>query len=287
LTDWINMAARGLAVGHCPQRQRSYASAFTIAKEFDPAARSLRLPCGKALRVPGRAEKVEPNHYRTVTLGLTSGTNGIINSGKNRVLRRPENLPFTYITESEVELPADFSANFLRDPSQYLHNIQPLASQLDSAPAPQSTTLPDPRMVPWHFPSRTRMMIGFSPRNLLDRLGLNFQPLGDVEAANNWLRHNRTDMQVPFETTATNSLQTAPTQLARIKHYSDQEMFSGVYEYEIRCPSCRNKFDFPTGKYVERYLKLRCPSCEYVFFGEVLRSNLSLRFSGDWRQTKD
>ncbi len=88
------------------------------------------------------------------------------------------------------------------------------------------------------------------------------------------------DRENPYEAREKGNLRTA---WARIKAHRGEDGYTGIHEYFVKCPHCAEELDFPTGTYVERYLRLTCGACGALFLGEVLRTNLSLRFFKDWQ----
>ena len=70
------------------------------------------------------------------------------------------------------------------------------------------------------------------------------------------------------------------SKLARIKRFRGQVGFTGIHEYFVPCPWCREPVDFPTMSASSRFVELSCPVCEAIFLGEAVRSNSGIRANG-------
>lgn len=265
---------RGLILGLCLDTGRARLSGFSRAQTLSDETRRLTLLDGQQISYLGSAQPSGTAHWRINALAVTAGEAGVINTVSGCLLPRPSTLGGLYITECELEVDPGFARRMLTEPERYLTHLSPMADTISESALPQ-----DRRTQCWHLTTSdgTTEVIGFAPRSLLQMLGVRYHPLGDVAALANWMFD---DMAIgpgglqpvlPLLPAAADHSAQLPTQLAR-----HAETPSRQPQLQIHCPTCTQNFAFPTGKYVERLLKLRCPSCASVFLGEILRSDQSL-----------
>lgn len=270
----LERTQRGLILGLCKHTGRARLSGFNRARMIDTQTRRFTLQDGAETAYLGASLTASDLHQRINSLAVTAGATGVINATAGCILPRPRALSGLYITECELEVDPDFASRLLTAPERYLTHLSSLNDHVTADALPQ-----DLRTQCWHLVTgdEATEQMGFAPRSLLQMLGVRHQPLGDVTALTNWLFDDMPvgpgGLQPVQPLLPQNPTHDAilPNQLAR--YSADQ---SGQRLLMIQCPACTEKFAFPTGKYLERSLKLRCPSCASVFLGEVLRSDPDL-----------
>lgn len=295
--EWLSLAASGITLLYAGRDLRSHISGFSLAHKVDAVAKSIDLLSGQMVKIQGDITRVADGHYATNTLGVSLRGASVVDLRKSRRIRKPTAIPMDYVTECETEIDPGFSQAFLDTPENFLHGICDLTED-----APDHALLKDDTLVPWHFADGDAHKIGFTKKGFLDHLGISYMPLGAFDPN----LQDHADAAEPQDDIASDHTMSVPkpslfpaaeenvfeaktdegrhTAMARIKAYRGEADFTGIHEYYVVCPHCAAELDFPTGTYVERYLRLRCAACDEVFLGEVLRTNLSLRYYKGWQR---